>query len=71
MLAAEKTVTRLGTGRCPRCKHLQDADIGSPWKRLDGKWSEWVVVRPHLHGNTQASTCRPRGYARTASTSLT
>ena len=58
--------THAGTGRCLRCKHLRDADIGTPWQRLDGTWVEWVKVRPHLHGNTYASTCRPRGYARIA-----
>lgn len=56
--------TRSGTGRCSRCGTLWDADICTPWQTLDGSWQEWVAVRPHLHGNTQRSTCRPRGYGR-------
>lgn len=62
----ERGATRTGLARCPRCKGLCDADVGAPWVRHDGTW-EWIRVRPHLHRNTGNSTCKPKGYARRAS----
>jgi transcription elongation factor Elf1 len=55
--------THVGVAKCSRCGMRWEADISAPWQRPEGL-VEWVVVRPHLHGNTQRSTCRPKGFAR-------
>lgn len=60
------SAARQTTVLCPRCGYAYTADVGEPWERLDGTWSEWVTVRPHVHGRTGRSTCRPRGFARPA-----